>query len=204
MAVLLPVRRQRHSWRMNGESRVGSVATFGSPALGTAPSKEDLGGSEWELWAWCMGGQRVACMQVKQCGMEPGCFATWSDRCWPPAPAHSAGHLTGASAPAAPTRKHVALVCADDHSHGLQVHHQRLWPDEHRGGEGDGHLQQGRKAGWARIVCRSMQLAGQGPFEQPCQSQGDTRTTPFQAACPPFPGASRSAPTVGSSCSRSR
>lgn len=88
------------------------------------------------------------------------------------------------SAPAAPTRQHVALVLADDHSHGLQVHHQRLWPDEHRRGEGDGHLQQGRKAGWARIVCRSMQLAGQGPFEQPCQSQGDTRTTPFQAACP--------------------
>lgn len=40
VAVLLPVLRQRHSWRMNGESRVGSVATLGAPALGTALRRE--------------------------------------------------------------------------------------------------------------------------------------------------------------------
>ena len=47
VVVLLPVRRQRHSWRMKGESRLGSVATFGSPALGTVRAGVGVSEGPW-------------------------------------------------------------------------------------------------------------------------------------------------------------
>lgn len=63
VVVLLPVRRQRHSWRMKGESRVGSVATFGSPALGTARAGVRVGVGSMN-WAGARVGSSCVVMQV--------------------------------------------------------------------------------------------------------------------------------------------